>query len=296
MRKLSGILAVLALVACGGGGGGGSPTAGNTPLPTPTPTPPPVLAFVDGVTEAPVTPASVSPPTAKVGDMVTASLAGYMTREQKWIGLPIALWPVPEGRGLESAYRDLVYDGEAARPLLKWGTPRLTAVVANVGPEWAGEVPRIKEVIGASLAEVEAAGGPATTWADVFAGSLTVRVDPAHECLEGRYAACTLRWWDGYALTQAELVFARVDFATDPRIAPHMVGYAIGLWDWPQSGAVMHPDLNRRGSTYHEVERNAIHMMYQHRNAGNLLPDRDPAFTPAAGARTRDVRVEEAPR
>lgn len=293
MRKLPAVLAVLALVACGGSG---SPTTGNTPLPTPTPTPPPVLAFVDGLTEAPLTPSSVSPPTARVGDMVTASLAGYMTREQKWSGLPIALWPVPDGRGLESAYRALVYDGEAARPLLKWGTMRLTAVVADVAAEWAGDVPRIKEVIGTSLAEIEASGGPATAWAEVFAGSLTVRVDPRHECLEGRYAACTLRWWDGHALTQAEMVFGRVDYATDPRIASHMVGYAIGLWDWPQSGAAMHPEPNRRGSGYHETERNAVHMMYQHRNAGNLLPDRDPAFTPAAGARIRDVRVEQRPR
>jgi hypothetical protein len=292
MWKLSGAVVVLTLVACGGGG---SPTAAPTPLP-PTPTPPPVLSFVDGVTEAPLTPAAVNPPSPKVGDMLTASLAGYLTREQKWTGLPIALWPVPEGRGLEGAYRDLVYDGEAERPLVKWGTMRLTAVVADVAPEWAGEVPRIKEVIGASLAEVEAAGGPATAWADSAFGSFTVRVDPAHECLEGKYAACTQWWRDGSTITRAELIFDQVDYATDPRMAAHMLGYALGLQDWGQSGAAMNPDWRRRGSSYDEVERSAIHMMYQHRNPGNLLPDRDPAFTPAAGARAREVRVEPRPR
>ncbi len=293
MRRFWGALALVSLVACGGGG---SPTAGNTPLPTPTPTPPPVLSFVDGVTEAPLTPTSVSPPTARVGDMVAASLAGYMTREQKWIGQPIALWPSPKGR-LEDAYRYLVYNGaEADRPLLKWATMRLTVVVADVAPEWAGDVPRIKEVVGTSLAEIEAAGGPATAWADAFSASLTVRVDPAHECLEGRYAACTQWWPDGSTITRAELIFDSVDFATEPLLTAHMVGYAFGLQDWGESGAVMNPDWNRRGSSYHEVERNAIHMMYQHRNPGNLLPDRDPAFTPAAGARARQVRVEERPR
>ncbi len=293
MRKLSAAFAVLALVACGGGG---SPTAGNTPLPTPAPTPPPVLAFVDGVTEAPLTPSSVSPPTARVGDMVTASLAGYMTREQKWIGLPIALWPVPEGR-LEDAYRYLVYNGaEAERPLVKWGTMSLTAVVANVAPEWTGDVPRIKEVIGAALAEVAAAGGPATTWTDASFGSITIRVDPAHECLEGQYAACTQWWRDGSTITRAELIFDRVDYATEPRLASHMLGYAVGLQQWGQSGAAMNPEWSRRGSSYHDVERNALHMMYQHRNPGNLLPDRDPGFTPTTGARAREVRVETRPR
>lgn len=295
MGRLSAAVVVLTLVACGGGGG--SPTAGNTPLPTPTPTPPPVLSFIDGVTEAAITPASVSPPSAKAGDMVTASAVGYLTREQKWIGLPIALWPIAEGRGLEGAYRDLVYNGaQAERPLVKWGSMSLTAVVANVAPEWAGDVPRIKEVVGASLAEVAAAGGPATAWADASFGSFTIRVDPAHECLEGRYAACTQWWRDGSTITRAELIFGSVEYATDPRMASHMLGYAVGLQQWGQSGAAMNPDWSRRGSGYHEVERNALHMMYQHRNPGNLLPDRDPAFTPAAGARAREVQVEARPR
>lgn len=150
--------------------------------------------------------------------------------------------------------------------------------------------------VGTSLAEIEAAGGPATAWAEAFSASLTVRVDPAHECLEGRYAACTQWWPDGSTITRAELIFDSADFATEPLLTAHMVGYAFGLQEWGESGAVMNPDWNRRGSSYHEVERNAIHMMYQHRNPGNLLPDRDPAFTPAAGARARQVRVEERPR
>ena len=290
MQKLAAAVTILYLAGCGGGG---SPTGAPTPLPTPTPTPPPVLSFTDGTTDTPLTPALVSPPGAKVGDMVTASLAGYLTREQKWIGLPIALWPVPDGG--EGAHRDLIHGGEAERPLVRWSSMTLTAVVPDPASDWASEVPRIKDAIGALLAEIAAAGGPTTTWADASYGSITVRVDPADECLEGRYAACT-RWWrDGSTITRAELIFDRVDYALEPRLVDHMLGYAMGLADWAQSGAAMNPSWNQRGSSYHEVERNALHMMYQHRNPGNLLPDRDPAFAPASGARTKEVRVERRP-
>ncbi len=72
----------------------------------------------------------------------------------------------------------------------------------------------------------------------------------------------------------------------------HMMGYAIGLSDWAQSNAVMNPSWRGRSATFHELEQNAIHMMYQHRNPGNLLQDRDPAFPSSTRASGVEVRRE----
>jgi hypothetical protein len=74
----------------------------------------------------------------------------------------------------------------------------------------------------------------------------------------------------------------------------HMMGYAIGLSDWGQSNSVMYEGWRGRSATFHELERNAIHMMYQHRNAGNLIPDRDPNFTSSARGSRRELRQERA--
>ena len=82
---------VLAVTGCGGGGSPSTPTTPSTPVPTPTP----VLSFADGVTDELVIPQSVTPANARVGDSVTATLDGYMTREQKWTGPRIELWPLP---------------------------------------------------------------------------------------------------------------------------------------------------------------------------------------------------------
>jgi hypothetical protein len=71
----------------------------------------------------------------------------------------------------------------------------------------------------------------------------------------------------------------------------HMMGYVIGLNDWSGSGSVMTTDWSGRWPTFHEVERNAIHMMYQHRNPGNAPPDRDPVFT--ASRRDKGIGVHQ---
>jgi len=72
----------------------------------------------------------------------------------------------------------------------------------------------------------------------------------------------------------------------------HMMGYAIGLSDWAQVKSVMRPSWRGRSPTFHELERNAIHMMYQHRNAGNVLPDRDPGFAGSGRGSGLEVRRE----
>jgi hypothetical protein len=47
--------------------------------------------------------------------------------------------------------------------------------------------------------------------------------------------------------------------------------------------------MSGRYSTLHWLERSALHMMYQHRRAGNLYPDRDPDFTASGCTSTFEV-------
>jgi hypothetical protein len=253
-----------------------------------------VLTFVDGVTDAPITPTAVSPTPAAVGAAVTASLEGYLTREQRWTGLPVALWPVPRDGG-ESALRDLVYDGEQ-QALTKWASMNLTAVLTGFGPDTAADESRARDAVNAVFVEVSGAGGPRIAFADAPSGNLTVRVDPAHECLEERYIACARWWHDGATITRAELIYASADWTQDAQITRRMLGFAIGLRNWDQPGAAMRSSWSGRGTSWHEVELAAIHMMYQHRNAGNTLPDRDPAIAAASGARGRGLAREVSPR
>lgn len=270
----------LALSSCGGAS---SPTAPATPPPTPAPTPAPVLTFADGISEVPLTPQSVTPPNPKLGDMLTVALDGYMTRQQQWTGSRIELWPLPDRQEQELAYQDLVYDGKNARPLLKWAGTRYTAVIAPMTPEWADREAEIRDRLSGVFADVAAAGGPVFAWATSGAIStgadLTVRVDARNECLVPDYVACTNWWYSGNTITKAELVFDSPDDALTDSLTMHMMGYAIGLCDWGQVRSVMNPDWSSRIPTFHELERNAVHMMYQHRAAGNVLPDRDPGFT-----------------
>jgi hypothetical protein len=279
-----------AVVGCGGGG---SPSTPTTPA-APAPTPPPVLSFADGVTDAVVIPQSVTPASARIGDNVTASSDGYMTREQKWAGPRIELWPLPERVGLQRAYQDLVYDGDNARPLLKWTGTRYTVATAPLAEDWASREAEIKDRLSGVFADVAAAGGPTFSWESggLSSASLTVRVDAANEYLQPDYAACTVWWRVGSTITRAELIFAQPRYALDDSLSMHMMGHAIGLSDWNQAGSVMNPSWRGRAPTFHELERNAVHMMYQHRNPGNLLPDRDPGFASSGRGSGLEIRQE----
>jgi hypothetical protein len=282
---------VLAVTGCGGGGSPSTPTAPSTPAPTPTP----VLQFGDGVTGAVVIPQSTTPASPRVGESVTVILNGYMTREQKWTGPRIELWPLPGPHQPSRAYEDLVYDGDTTQPLQKWGLMRYTALIAPLAAEWASREVEIKNRLTGVFADVAAAGGPEFSWtsAPATVASLTVRVDPADECIrEGDYAACTRTWTDGSMITRVDLIFAEPDYALTDSLSMHMMGYAIGLNDWDQANSVMNSSWRGRSATFHELERNAIHMMYQHRNPGNLLPDRDPGFASSAMGSGLEIRQE----
>jgi len=305
MRRLPGplvrmslyLVAVLVLASLPGcGGGGGSPTASVNPPAAPTPTPPPGLAFIDGITDEPLTPQSVTPAAAKVGDSLTVKLDGYMTREEKWTGSRIQLWPLAGARNAEQAIQYLVYDGKNARPLLKWVSMRNSAAIGTIAPQWADQQPQIKARLSGVFADVAHAGGPAFSWGaeGLSTAALTVRVDPGNEYLKPNYVACTVWWQDGSTITKTELIFAEPNYALDDNLSMHMMGYAIGLSDWAGVNAVMNPNWDQRSPTFQEFERNAIHMMYQHRNPGNKLPDRDPTFTTSAGVRSFEVRQERA--
>ncbi len=265
----------LCLAACGGGSPSSSSTI-PTP-PTPTPTPPPVLGFVDGWTDAPLTPQSVEPASPRVGDSVRASLEGYWTREQRWDGSPIQLWPVADYQ-VDRHYRSLVYGGDEESPLKRWSSRRVLVVLGPVDPSWADLVPAIKTALQGVFDEFASAGAPRFEWADAPSGGLVVRVDPEDECVADRYLACTRWWQDGHTITRAELVYREAPHLTDDKISMQLLGFALGLDRWSITPSVM----SGRYSTLHWLERSAIHMMYLHREPGNAYPDRDERFVRSA--------------
>ena len=69
----------------------------------------------------------------------------------------------------------------------------------------------------------------------------------------------------------------------------HEMGHIIGLAHSPDPRDVMTPAAGR-GTTIDVYQRNeaiALHMMYFHREPGNLPPDKDPQLGAASGASPR---------
>jgi hypothetical protein len=239
---------------------------------------------VDGITDAPLVPLSLTPASPRVGDKVTVVLGDYFTREQVWAGPPIQLWPLdasfPSGRW----FHEVVYGGANELPLRRWARMRYPARMAPVDPRWADEVRSVKDKLQGVFWDVEHAGGPVFAWSDTdLSAGLTVRIDPADSCLQPRYISCARWWYDGSTVTRAELIFPSPDLARDDRNSMHSMGHVIGLNDWPQLNAVMNE--SHPSTSFHEVERIAVHMMYQHRAAGNVFPDReaDPVASASRG-------------
>jgi hypothetical protein len=244
----------------------------------------PVLSFVDGVTDLPVFPDQVTPPNPTLGSNVTVALDDHFVREQKWTGAPMALWPLEGGGayGRGHYFQELVYGGEAHRPLIRWAGMSYTVVMGLRTPELDAQAPEIKEKLRGVFGDFTEAGGPAFAWSEAQTGDLTVKIDPDDTCLQPSYVSCARWWQSGNAITRAELVFRSRDWAFDNPISMHSMGHVVGLSDWPLPGAAM----NHSGAL-NPLERAAIHMMYRHRLAGNVEPDRDPGFVANSRAASR---------
>jgi hypothetical protein len=241
---------------------------------------------VDGITGERLAPESVTPEDPQLGQSVTVTLAGYLTREQPWEGTPVALWPCRNSRDAAS-FEELAY-GDGSRPLLKWMSPNVEARIAPMREEWAAEVPVIVDTFRRAFAQIAAAGGPSFTLSqDTSTGlevpgdeELRIVVDPAHECLlaDPYYVACTWYWSNGSTITRAEVAFESPRYAGDLMWVIHELGHAVGLGDTTLKKAVMQTAWWDTAVEFHQIELWSLRMMYAHRNPGNLQPDRDPGF------------------
>jgi hypothetical protein len=283
-RTMTVLTLMVALTACGGGGG--SSPSSPAAVPAPAPTPPPAFSVVHGLSGQLLAPQSVTPEDPNPGQSVAVVLDGFLTREQPWNGAPVALWP--SRNEVEAAHiADLVY-GLGRRPLMKWTTMDVEAILEVIGDDWAEDVPEVRAAFERGFAEIAAAGGPRFSWAasggtpglDVPGGpGLRIVVDRYTECLEGdEYVACGELGRDGSTITRAELVFDSPRTARDRLVTMRMLAQAIGLSGTDVHGAVTTWSYYNRGHQFHELETTALWMMYMHRNPGNLLPDRDPGF------------------
>lgn len=298
-NQLAVALGLLGVLWGCGGGGSTSPTAG--PQPTPTPTPPPVFEVFDGVTGAPVTPRLVTPTNPQPGEMVTVELDGYLVREQQWTGPGIMLWPLPTVRSAETTLMSLVYGPDSARNLSRWDPGSYEVVFEqHRGSEQDGR--DVVEAMTQAFEEIASAGGPSFTWSTTDgSGGLDVPGGPAlkivltreFECLDGVIIACANWWWDGGTIKRAEVAFETARYGRDKRITKHMMGLLIGLGRH-YGGGVLNHRYRDRHDAFSGFEREAIHMMYQHRRVGNAAPDRDPGFSASGGAGV-ERRVERGP-
>ena len=287
LRDLSRRAAVLLLflyssAGCGGGGGSSAPSRVPAATPTPAPTPAPAPATRNGWTEEGVT-AEVAPPSPSIGTAVTVQAPGFLVREQRFDGSPIFLWPSDE-----NYVRQLVYDWEfsdGVRRLLRWPRAFTVSLDGDLATDPA-VVAKTEEVV----AEITGLTGLPITIGP--GGEVTVLINPA--ILDDGAIAQTSFGTRGAAITDA-----RVEFADRQEISGgagsdyrntllHEMGHVMGMSHSANDRDVMTPaeGPGTKEGHYQPDEATCLHMMYAHRQPGNLPPDRDAAL----GTATSEVR------
>ena len=272
-----------ALAGCGGGSS--SPTQPSTPTPTATPPAGSVVPVAhDGTTEQPVA-AEVAPPSPRIGDRVSVTAAGFLTREQIFDVPDIFLWPGESSYTHEVAYTEFT-DGTFRT--IRWTEPFTITLDGDLADDPA---------IAAKAQEVAAEAsrhiglpvhvGPG--------GAVTIGVDESLESQDAVAQASLFYGGAGAVIRSARIVFwRRFEIAGGPQAAYsntflHEMGHVIGLGHSPRITDVMTPaeGPGTSESTYQPGEASCLHMSYAHRRAGNYFPDRDPAVAAASSATPR---------
>jgi hypothetical protein len=283
-RTLGFPLLLLSVTMGCGGGGSSSPSRVPVAVPTPTPAPTPVPAPVarDGWTEEGVA-ATVAPPSPGIGTAITVQAPGFLVREQRFDGSPLFLWPS------EEAYvRQLVYDWEFSDGtfrMLRWAQPFTVTLDGNLATD-AAVVAKTREVT-AHITQIT--GLPI---AIAPGGEVAILINPA-VLDEGSIARTS------FSSRGAAIVEAKVEFADRQEISGgrgsdyrntllHEMGHVMGLSHSASDRDVMTPaeGPGTKEGVFQPQEATCLHMMYAHRQPGNLPPDRDAAL----GTMTSEVR------
>ena len=236
----------------------------------------------DGTTEQPVG-AEISPPAPRVGERVSVSAAGFLTREQLFDAPEIFLWPGDSSYIRELAYTEFT-DGTLRT--IRWTDPFTITLDADVADDPAS-VAKAQEVAAEASRRI---GLPVRVGAG---GAVTIGVDESLEDQDAvGQATVTYR---GAVIASARIVFwRRFEIAGGPQAAYsntflHELGHVLGLGHSPRITDVMTPadGPGTSESTYQAGEASVLHMSYVHRRPGNYFPDRDPALAAASSATPR---------
>lgn len=290
IARFAAALAASALLA-GCGGGSSNPNQPSTPTPAPTATPPPAGSLVapvvrDGTTDQPVA-AQVAPASPRIGDRVSVSAAGFLTREQFFEAPDIFLWP-----GESSYIHDVAYTQftDGTFRTIRWTGPFTITLDTDIAGD-AAIVAKANEVAAEAARHI---GLPVRVGPG---GAVTIGVDATLEDQDA-VAEATVSF-RGAVITSARIVFwRRSEIAGGPQAAYsntflHELGHVIGLGHSPLVTDVMTPaegpGTNR--STYQPGEAACLQMSYAHRRPGNYFPDRDPALGAAAPPTLRTIVI-----
>ena len=260
-----------------------SPSAASAPQPAATPATE-APAVIDGWTGQPVG-AAVTPPTVGYWDAILVTAPGYLPREQMYVRQPIHLWPA------ERAYvRQLVYweftDGSFRS--VRWEGP-FTVTLGGGLPDDQEVVAKTRYVVDELIRRTQL---PITIGPG---GPCVIKIDPSVE-KRGFVATADLSF-RGATIVGATVSFIgrgeilgrrlRADYA-DTLL--HEMGHVMGLRHSIDAHDVMAPGGGpgrTGGSAFTHNEAVALHMMYNHRSAGNRFPDRDPQMAAASAATPR---------
>ena len=272
----------LCAILAGCSGGSSSPTQSSSPAPTATP--PPVGSLVvpivrDGTTEQPVA-AQVDPPAPRIGDRVSVTAPGFLTREQRFEVPEIFLWPGESSYIHEVAYTEFT-DGTFRT--IRW-TAGFTITLDGDLANDPAIVAKAQEVAAEASRRI---GFPVRVGSG---GAVTVGVDESLEDQDAvAQATVTYR---GATIASARIVFwRRFEIAGGPQAAYsntflHELGHVLGLGHSPRITDVMTPaeGPGTFQSTYQPAEASCLQMSYARRQPGNYFPDRDPALAAASSA------------
>ena len=232
--------------------------------------------------------ASISPSAPALGARVTATAAGFLTREQVFERAEIFLWPGEPDYVHDTAYWEFT-DGSFR--VIRWNTGFTVTLEGELGTDPV-LVRKAQEVAAEASRHI---GYPISVGPG---GAVTITVDPGLDD-DAAVAQADVRT-TGSVITGAVISFRRrAEIAGGPQAAYsntllHEMGHVIGLGHSPDDKDVMTPAEGRgtRESAYQPGEAGCLRMIYVHRRAGNRFPDRDPALGAAVGRLRHPVVVD----
>ena len=240
----------------------------------------------DGTTEQIVV-AQVDPPAPRIGDRVSVTAPGFLTREQPFEVPDIFLWP-----GEQSYVRDIAYweFNDGSFRTLRWTAPFTITLDADLADDPA-ILAKAREVAAEASRHIglPVAVGPG--------GAVTVGLDASLEDRDAvGEATVTSR---GAVITAVRIVFWRRfevaggSRASYPNTFLHEMGHAIGLGHSLRETDVMTPGdgPGARVANYQPGEAGCLRMIYAHRRPGNVFPDRDPTLAAALSATPRTIVI-----